>query len=406
LPENGATAAFGGKGAARAAKASKWHHVLFVAERLLHDAARRLPLRHAARSSRAQPASHGIRLLFLDADNLATRHLGQWLQRTLHQAVGKAAGQVAATSATAGTRASTIGRAIASVLGGAEAPPLYPPLSEPPTPLRRHLLVARGRAALGEPFNLGAFVVLLDAEPDAGAGGTGGAGGAGNASHSAPGSRRRKEPAALRCLRAAAAVAEASSVGTARFRPRLNDQEALRRVLSSAAASRSGGPPGEAAGPAAARCSVGYLPAEMQRFAASGAAWLFTRPFRHTWPAGLVHCTRAKQRLAGCPGAFFVSMASPPPPPTKRRGPMESGAQSHGNGGSGFEEHDDDALLSWKQEEQHRSGRRARAWWIVLWRRAQSFFWPRRPPEAECWGTYQPLLKALLKQERAYKRKS
>jgi len=469
---------FGGKGASRAAKASKWHHVLLMAEGALHEfhlngksplhgvyndsdgAVSRASTNHA--SIRAPASSKAIQLLFLDVDNHATRHLGRWLQHSLSQAFSNVARDAPESSTIESLGANAGIDSISSVFRRArslsQSPHIkYPPQEEEVAAPLPHLLVGSGRRILGEPFNLGAFVAVLDVFPSASNSlmsrviSTGGRSTASlsQTGETASTTQRNitssaqlfKEPAALACLRAAAAAAEASSIGATRFRPRINDQEALSRALASATnshhanndpgvhhredrigkrrrrrllvngeASSSEAAGGDANMQSSARCIVKTLPAGMQQFAASSIPWPMAEyiSFRSE-PPGLVHYTRAEQRLAGCTDERFKlltssSSSSPPhlPSPSLPSNdhvmpPEETHQLEHGSNRK--EDGNDDAPLEWKSQLKHISGRRARSSWVALWQRTQVLLGLNSPSKSECWNSYQPLLRAVLNQE-------
>jgi len=438
------SSSFGGKGSSRAAKASKWHHVLSVAERVLRDDRSRNTFNGTNADSTAMKAAtstKAIRLLFLDVDSLATRHLGRWLQVSFNQLVGDTTKEPSLPSTHNGP-------------GAREQ-------IEKVTMALPHLLVGSGRRILGEPFNLGAFIVILDRLPNLSSLMTASSHDDSRKSNAFSNSSTSRttvsrasthdpssltssvsgtaseEPIALACLRAAASAAEASSIGTARFRPRINDQEALSRVLASAGEAHHDGNKhganvhnpqnrtrgrlrhhfrrrGKALGTDATAasadssstfCAVNTLPAGMQQFAASEfATWpsaeLFLPKFE---PPGLVHYTRAEQRLAGCTNERFKSLTpsssqfelSPSPSDSL----IESSVESHQVEYQQKNEQDirsDDASMEWKSESDHTSGRRARSWWMVLWQHTKAFLGLNSQPRSECWSSYKPLLTAIL----------
>ena len=201
----GIVPSFDGKGFARAAKASKWDLTLKVAFQI-------------------QSPQVSKRILFVDVDNLATVELFRWIdasdqlfRRTWQWNDGEYDWQSVSTMT-----------------------------CEP------DLILPRGRATLGESFNTGMFIITVpavkgiqhtdDGDTDIG------------------GEMGIVCPSPLECIRAAVDEVWASSVGSLRLRPRLNDQEALRRVLEPATSTLRSGQP---------HCRAILIPREVQHFAAS-----------------------------------------------------------------------------------------------------------------------------------------
>ena len=154
------------------------------------------------------------------------------------------------------------------------------------------IYVPRGRPLLSEDYNLGFFIVPICG--------------------------------CLPCLHAAVAQISAISVGTHYLRPRANDQEILRALLARDQAS----------------CRVSFLPGALQRFASSGR-WPTTTGALLGQLPGLVHFTRAPQRLQACGYR-----------------PALLGYKD------GFERQIDDAPSAWSMEPKHLSGKRPRPWWV------------------------------------------
>jgi len=296
---------FHGKGASRAAKASKWRLALDVTA-LIEANGLGVPAHGTAQAARqaiggrrdagagaghlSLSTSNGTarrhlgahlggssgsdaRVLFLDVDALATADLPRWLA---HSAGALAAawpprrrqtptrasvGPPETTVSTTGAPVATVGVAPSSG-GGPGCGEDDQGCGDGQAALSPDLFLVRGRRWLGEPFNTGLF--LFRGAVDAAAGSA--------------------------CLALANGVVARSSVGTSRLRPRLNDQEALRRLLA-----RNGGPNGTSPGTGGGAngdgqgrrtCTVRYLPSGVLQFASSGAVVSTLATWAQGWVRG------------------------------------------------------------------------------------------------------------------------